>query len=87
MAIMGLSMSLSKMAAQIWLETCHVVMDTRHISLLKVFSGPCPVSNLLQTGKQGKPRKTWSECVKTDVRNCGLAGIDPQDRDAWRAGV
>ena len=28
-----------------------------------------------------------SECVKTDVNKCGLAGIDPQDRDAWRVGV
>ena len=37
--------------------------------------------------KQGRPRKTWSECVKTDVSNCGLAGVDPQDRDACRVGV
>ena len=39
------------------------------------------------TRKQGRPRETWSECVKTDVSNCGLAGVDPQDRAAWRAGV
>ena len=34
-----------------------------------------------------RPRKTWSESVKIDVSNCVLAGIDPQDRDEWRAGV
>ena len=33
------------------------------------------------------PWKTWSEYVKTDVNECGLAGIDPLDRDAWRAGI
>ena len=35
--------------------------------------------------KQGMPRK-MSECVKI-VSNCGLAGIDPQDWDAWRGDV
>ena len=40
----------------------------------------------LPRGK-GRPRKTWSERVKTDISECGLAGIDSQDRDAWRAGV
>ena len=29
---------------------------------------------------KGRPRKTWSECVKTDISDCGQAGIDPQDR-------
>ena len=36
--------------------------------------------------KQERARKTWSECVKTDVSKCGLAGIVPQDRDAWITG-
>ena len=39
------------------------------------------------TRKKGRPRKTWSECVKTDVDKCGLASIDPLDRDARKAGV
>ena len=39
------------------------------------------------TRKKGRPWKTWSECVKTDVDRCGLVGIDPLDRDAWKAGV
>ena len=25
--------------------------------------------------------------VLNDVGDCGLSGVDPQDRDAWRAGV
>ena len=35
------------------------------------------------TTGRGKPIKTWSECVKTYVSICGLAAIDPQDKDAW----
>ena len=56
---------------------------------MAMYNGPCPVSNLSQTfqfsgleSKEGLGRR-----VKTDVNKCGLAGVDPQDRDAWRAGV
>ena len=35
----------------------------------------------------GRPRKSWSECVKADVEVCNLEGIDPQNREAWRSGV
>ena len=35
----------------------------------------------------GRPRKTWSDCVKKDVDVCNLEGIDPQNREAWRSGV
>ena len=36
---------------------------------------------------RGRPRKSWSECVKADVDVCNLEGIDPQNREAWRFGV
>ena len=39
------------------------------------------------TGGRGRPRKSWSECVKADVDVCNLEGIDPQNREAWRSGV
>ena len=58
----------------------HVQLATSFIKSITNFQIP-------GTRKKGRPRKTWSECVKTDVNNCGLAGIDPLDRDAWRAGV
>ena len=32
------------------------------------------------TRKNERPRRTWSECVKTDVKECGLAGVDPLDQ-------
>ena len=29
------------------------------------------------TRKIGRPRKTWSECVKTNINKCGLASVNP----------
>ena len=64
--------------------------ETRHwryyVSLLQSATQmvwPCTASHVLYqitnfpirgTRKQGKPRKTWSECVMIDVINCVLAG-------------
>ena len=36
---------------------------------------------------RGRPRKSWSECVKVDVDVCNLEAIDPQNREDWRSGV
>ena len=36
---------------------------------------------------KGRPPKTWRECVKRDIHECGLSDLDPLDRVAWRAGV
>ena len=35
----------------------------------------------------GRPKKSWSKCVKADFDVCNLEGIDPQNREAWRSGV
>ena len=47
------------------------------------------VSNLTVPGsrRRGRPRKTWSECVKKDIVDCNLSGFNPLDRDAWREAV
>ena len=37
--------------------------------------------------KEGRPRKTWSECVKNDIEACNLSALDPQNRDAWRKAI
>ena len=53
------------------------------MSCIKLVTGlviPC-------TRRRGRLWKTWSECVKIDVSNCGLSGIGLQDRDALVAGV
>ena len=36
---------------------------------------------------RGRPRKSWSECVKADVDVCNLQGINPQNREARGSGV
>ena len=42
--------------------------------------------NLVVVGgvKKGRPRKTWMECVKEDMDECGLKKEDAQDRSLWR---
>ena len=39
------------------------------------------------TRRRGRPKKTWSECVKADMRMCSLCSIDPLNREAWGMGV
>ena len=33
--------------------------------------------------RRGRPKKTWSECVKADMKMCSLGSIDPLNREAW----
>src|SRR5437899_398898 len=42
--------------------------------------------NLVVVGgvRKGRPRKTWMECVKEDMDECGLKKEDAQDRSLWR---
>ena len=58
-----------------------------HVERAPSNTGIGMVRNLAVPGKRGRgrPRKTWAECVKTDIRDCGLSAVDPQDRVAWRA--
>ena len=37
--------------------------------------------------RRGRPKKTWSECVKTDMKMCSLGSIDPLNREAWGLGI
>ena len=37
--------------------------------------------------RRGRPKKTWSECVATDMKMCSLCSIDPLNREAWGLGV
>ena len=37
--------------------------------------------------RRGRPKKTWSECVKADMKMCSLGNIDPLNREAWGLGV
>ena len=35
----------------------------------------------------GRPKKTWEECVKQDLKVCGLSEAGTQDRLSWRSSV
>ena len=37
--------------------------------------------------RRGRPKKTWSECVKADMKMCNLGSIDSPNREAWGLGV
>ena len=37
--------------------------------------------------RRGRPKTTWSECVKTGMKMCSLGSIDPLNREAWGFGV
>ena len=37
--------------------------------------------------RRGRPKKTWSECVKADMKMCSLGSIDPLNRESWGLGV
>ena len=39
------------------------------------------------TKRRERPKKTWSECVKADMKMCSLGSIDPLNREAWGLGV
>ena len=36
---------------------------------------------------QGRPKKTWSECVKNDLLDCNLVEVNPLNRASWSAGI
>ena len=39
------------------------------------------------TRDRGRPRKTWSACVRNDLTICDLDGVNPLDRNSWRMSV
>ena len=36
---------------------------------------------------RGRPRKSWSDCIKTDLSACGMGNTSPHNRDGWIAWV
>ena len=39
------------------------------------------------TRDRGRPRKTWSACVRNDMTICNLDGVNRLDRNSWRTSV
>ena len=57
-----------------------------HVERAPSNTGIGMVGNFVVPGKRGRgrSRKTLTECVKTEIRDCGLSAVDPQDRAAVR---
>ena len=47
----------------------------------------CQTLDVVGTRGRGRPRKTWSEVVKTDLRALDLTVEMTSDRDLWRIAV
>ena len=58
----------------------HVMRSNGEIN--RVRSRPVPRSKGL-----GRPKKSWDECVKQDLKVCGLSEAGTQDRVSWRSSV
>ncbi|RUS78708.1 hypothetical protein EGW08_013529 [Elysia chlorotica] len=58
----------------------HVTRATSCINDTLSLSVPC-------VRGRGRPRKTWSECVRSDRRSWNLDRTDPHNRTEWRLGV
>ena len=37
--------------------------------------------------RKGRGRKTWMECVKKDMKECGLKKEDAQNRPLWSRSI
>ena len=58
----------------------HVARSSSCINSITSMTIPSP-------RRRGRPKKTWSECVKADMKMCSLGSIDPLKREAWGLGV
>ena len=58
----------------------HVMRSNGEIN--RVRSRPVP-----ERKGPGRPKKTWEECVKQDLKVCGLSEAGTQDRLSWRSSV
>ncbi|RUS78519.1 hypothetical protein EGW08_013731 [Elysia chlorotica] len=58
----------------------HVTRATSCINDTLSLSVPC-------VRGRGRPKKTWSECVRSDRRSWNLDRTDPHNRTEWRLGV
>ena len=64
-----------------WLRWFGHVMRS-NVEINRVRSRPGP-------GRKGpgRPKKTWDECVKQDLKVCGLSEAGTQDRVSWKSSV
>ena len=79
--------------AKFWIQEVAVALRTKRLRwyghVARAISWTNSITSIAIPGPRGRgrPRKSWSECVKADVDVCNLEDIDPQNKEAWRSGV
>ena len=75
------------------LDEITTVLRTRHLRWYRHVQHATSCINSITglelpgTRDRGRPRKTWSSCVKNDMTICNLDGVNPLDRNSWRMSV
>ena len=85
--------SMETLYTKLGVQEVAVALRTKHLRWYGHAAHACSWTNSITSiatpgpRGRGRPRKSWSECVKADVDVCNLEGIDHQNREAWRSGV
>ncbi|XP_052212345.1 uncharacterized protein LOC127831399 [Dreissena polymorpha] len=58
-----------------------------HVERASSCINPIMKMAILGARGRGRPRKSWSDCVRNDLHTCGMGNTDPQNREAWKSGV
>jgi len=45
----------------------------------------CPKLKIQECSGRGRPKKTWEQSVKSDIRKYGMQRVEPFDKDKWRS--
>jgi len=83
-------------ACQLDLDEITAVLRTRRLRSAGTYSVPLRASTPSRdwgfqspeiVRDRGRPRKTWSACVRNDMTIRNLDGVNPLDRNSWRMSV
>ena len=75
------------------LDEIMAVLRTRHLRWYRhVQRATSCINSITRLGLPGtrdcgRPRKTWSTCVRNDMTICNLDSVNPLDRNSWRTSV
>ena len=79
-AMLGVQEVTAALRTRCWRWFGHVARSSSCINSITSMTIP-------SARRRGRPKKTWSECVKTDMKMCSLGSIEPLNREAWGLGV
>ena len=81
------------LCAMLGVQEVKAALRTRRFGLFGHVAGSSSCTDSItsmtipSTRRRGRPKKTWSECIKAEMRMCSLGSIDPLNREVWGMGV